>query len=181
MERKPLHLSPGGETQETRLTYLELEQRALAIAALLQSQLSPGKESCCSTLRVPSFQRLLRCLCAACRRAYLSSIFHPVPGKPRGNGIDAGPQSHSPWFHPGRIQAPNRSDSRTVGSQMDINRHHPRRPANVARTQFVLIPGFCNTHPVPRKSKGVMVSHGNLLHNHPLSTRSLEPHRAAVV
>ena len=32
-----------GESQETRLTYCELERRALAIAARLQSQLSPGE------------------------------------------------------------------------------------------------------------------------------------------
>jgi len=32
-----------GESQETRLTYCELERRALAIAAYLQSHLSPGE------------------------------------------------------------------------------------------------------------------------------------------
>ena len=127
-----------GESQETRLTYGELERRALAIAAHLQSHLSPGERVL--LLYPPGTEfptAFFGCLCAGMvavptypphSNQFLASLGATVS--------DAGPTvALTTASTLEEYQAPNRSDSRADGSQMDTNRHHSRRPGKcLART-----------------------------------------------
>jgi len=119
-EKTGLHLSQGWRITRSRLTYCELERRALAIAAYLQSQLSPGERVLLlypSGVEFPT--AFFGCLCGG-----HGSPCRPIPHIPTSSWRawwrrypTQGRQSRSHDFHAGRVQAPNRSDSRADRSQ----------------------------------------------------------------
>ena len=116
-----------GESQECRLTYCELERRALAIAADLQAYFSSGERVLLifppgTEFPTAFYGCLLR---GHGRRADLSPTFQPVSGEPQSHCIRRrtnGRANHD--FYSGKVQASNRSDSRAEDAQMDTDRHH---------------------------------------------------------
>jgi 8-amino-7-oxononanoate synthase len=160
-----------GESQESRLTYCELERRALAIAAYLQSQLSPGERVlllCPPGLEFPA--AFFGCLCAG-----MVAVPANLPGSNRflasleATVSDARPTaalSMTSTLEEYRCQidlTPGLATLKwittdTIPDDLANEWQEPRLGTDsLAVLQY--------TSGSTGSPKGIMVSHGNLLHN----------------